>query len=71
MTRHVIEVLYADRCPLLVSAIDRVRRAIAGLQLELDIELRLVRVADLEASPLIRIDGRVLLEPDAVAAALA
>ncbi len=63
MTRHVVEILFADRCPRLLSAIDRVRGAITGLQLDLDIELRLVRVADLASSPMIRIDGRVLLEP--------
>lgn len=63
MTRHVVEVLFADRCPRLIPAIERVRGAITGLQLDLDIELRLVRVADLASSPMIRIDGRVLVEP--------
>lgn len=71
MNRHVVEVLFADRCPSLLSAIERVRRAVGDLQLELDIEIRLVRVADLPSSPVVRVNGRVLLEPDAVAAALA
>lgn len=71
MKRHVVEVLYADRCPFLVSAIARVRRAIGSLSMELDIELRLVRIAELAPSPIIRVDGRVLAEPEAIAAALA
>lgn len=64
MTRHVVEILFADRCPSLLSAIERVRRTVGELQLDLDIEIRLVRVADLEASPVIRVNGHVL-EADA------
>lgn len=70
MKRHVIEVLYADRCPRLVPAIARVRRVLGVLSLELDIELRLVRIADLVASPVVRVDGRVLPDPESIAGAL-
>lgn len=65
MQRHVIEVLYRERCPFLTLAVDRVRAVVSRLSLEVDVEIRLVRVdtmADAVArrfrgSPSVCVDG--------------
>lgn len=65
MQRHVIEVLYRERCPFVALAIERVRAAVGRLSVDIDIEVRLVRVdtmADAVArrfrgSPSVRVDG--------------
>jgi hypothetical protein len=65
MERHVIEVLYSERCRFVPLAIERVREAVAPKRAELDIEIRLIRIeTDDEAtrrefpgSPTVRVDG--------------
>ncbi len=65
MRRHVIEVLFRDRCPFVLLAIDRVRAVVGGLALDVEVELRLVKVdtldeavsRDLRGSPSVRVDG--------------
>jgi hypothetical protein len=65
MQRHVIEVLYRERCPFVALTIERVRAAVDRLSLEIDIEIRLVRVDTMadavtrrfRGSPTVRVDG--------------
>lgn len=65
MQRHVIEVLYRERCPFVALAIERVRAVLGQLSLNVDIEIRLVRVDTMEdavsrhfrGSPSVRVDG--------------
>lgn len=72
MQRHVIEVLYRERCPFVAVAIERVRAVICRLSRNVDIEIRLVQVDTMEAaiarsfrgSPTVRVDG-VDVEPRA------
>jgi hypothetical protein len=65
MRRHIIEVLYRVRCPFVALAIERVRAAVRRLSVDVDIEIRLVRVDTMtdavarrfRGSPSVRIDG--------------
>jgi hypothetical protein len=65
MQRHVVEVLYRERCPFVALAIERVRAVIGRLSLDIDIEIRLVRVDTMgdavtrgfRGSPSVRVDG--------------
>lgn len=65
MRPHVIEVLYRERCPFVALAIERVRDVLGQLSLDVDIEIRLVRVDTMEdavarrfhGSPSVRVDG--------------
>lgn len=65
MERHVVEVLYAERCRFVPLAIERVREAIAPKRAELDVEIRLIQVEtnddairrSFPGSPTVRVDG--------------
>jgi hypothetical protein len=65
MRRHVIEVLYRVQCPFVTLAIERVRAVVARLSLDLDFEIRLVRIDTMadavsrrfRGSPSVRVDG--------------
>jgi hypothetical protein len=64
--RHVIEILYTERCRFLSLAVERVREALAVRDDELDIEVRLILVGSFveavarrfRGSPTVRVDGR-------------
>jgi hypothetical protein len=64
--RHVIEILYTERCGFLSLAVERVRHALSLREDDLDVEVRLILVetfADAVArrfrgSPSVRIDER-------------
>jgi hypothetical protein len=65
MSRHVIEVLYGERCQLVPLTIARVRAALAAVPASEDVEIRLLRVETMDdavrlrchGSPTVRIDG--------------
>jgi hypothetical protein len=74
--RHVIEILYTERCRFLSLAVERVRHALALRNDDLDVEVRLILVGSFvdavarrfRGSPTVRIDGRdVETRPGAVA----
>ena len=74
--RHVIEILYTERCKFLPLAVERVRQALALRGTELDVEVRLVLVESFgeavarrfRGSPTVRIDDQdVETRPGAVA----
>ena len=74
--RHVIEILYTERCKYLPLAVARVREALAVRDAELDVEVRLILVSSFgeavarrfRGSPTVRIDERdVETRPGAVA----
>ena len=74
--RHVIEILYTERCSYLPLAVARVREALALRGAELDVEVRLILVSTFgeavarrfRGSPTVRIDERdVETRPGAVA----
>ena len=76
--RHVIEILYTERCKYLPLAVGRVREALArrGARAELDVEVRLILVGSFgeavarrfRGSPTVRIDEQdVETRPGAVA----
>lgn len=74
--RHVIEILYTERCKYLPLAVARVREALALRGAELDVEVRLILVSTFgeavarrfRGSPSVRIDERdVDTRPGAVA----
>jgi hypothetical protein len=78
MKRHVIEILYTERCKYLPLAVGRVREALAlrGARAELDVEVRLILVSSFgeavarrfRGSPTVRIDEQdVETRPGAVA----
>lgn len=64
MNKHVIEILYTDRCRFLALALQRVRE-IAARHVGLDVEVRLVLVGSFaeavtrkfRGSPTVRVDG--------------
>jgi hypothetical protein len=65
MRRHVIEVLYRVQCPFVALAVDRVRAVVGRLSVDLDVEIRLVRIDTMadavsrrfRGSPSVRVDG--------------
>jgi hypothetical protein len=74
--RHVIEILYTERCKFLHLAVERVRQALAARGAELDVEVRLLVVSSFgeavarrfRGSPTVRVDERdVETRPGAVA----
>lgn len=74
--RHVIEILYTERCKFLPLAVERVRQALALRGTELDVEVRLALVGSFgeavarrfRGSPTVRIDDKdVETRPGAVA----
>lgn len=74
--RHVIEILYTERCKFLPLAVERVRQALALRETELDVEVRLALVGSFgeavarrfRGSPTVRIDDEdVETRPGAVA----
>jgi hypothetical protein len=74
--RHVIEILYTERCKFLPLAVERVRQALALRGTELDVEVRLALVGSFgeavarrfRGSPTVRIDDQdVETRPGAVA----
>jgi len=74
--RHVIEILYTERCRYVSLAVARVREALALLGAELDVEIRLILVSSFgeavarrfRGSPTVRVDARdVETRPGAVA----
>jgi hypothetical protein len=74
--RHVIEILYTERCKFLPLAVERVRQALALRESELDVEVRLALVGSFgeavarrfRGSPTVRIDDQdVETRPGAVA----
>jgi hypothetical protein len=78
MKRHVIEILYTERCKYLPLAVGRVREALGmrGAGPELDVEVRLILVSSFgeavarrfRGSPTVRIDEQdVETRPGAVA----
>ena len=64
--RHVIEILYTERCRSLPLAVRRVRHALSLREDHLDVEIRLILVESLaeavsrgfRGSPTVRIDDR-------------
>ena len=74
--RHVIEILYTERCKFLPLAVARVRDALSLLGTELDVEVRLILVSTFgeavarrfRGSPTVRVDDHdVETRPGAVA----
>jgi|GEM_PF-1928878 len=74
--RHVIEILYTERCRFLPLAVERVRHALSLRDDSLDVEVRLILVETFvdavarrfRGSPTVRIDDRdVETRPGAVA----
>ena len=74
--RHVIEILYTERCKFLPLAVERVRQALALRGTELEVEVRLILVESFgeavarrfRGSPTVRInDEDVETRPGAVA----
>lgn len=74
--RHVIEILYTERCKYLPLAVARVRDALALRGVELDVEVRLILVGSFgeavarrfRGSPTVRIEDRdVETRPGAIA----
>jgi hypothetical protein len=74
--RHVVEILYTERCRYLELALERVRHALSQRSDDLDVEVRLVLVSSFteamarrfRGSPTVRIDDRdVETRPGAVA----
>ena len=74
--RHVIEILYTERCKYLPLAVARVREALTLRGAELDVEVRLIVVGTFDeavarrfrGSPTVRVDERdVETRPGAVA----
>jgi hypothetical protein len=74
--RHVIEILYTERCKFLPLAVERVRQALALRGAELDVEVRLLLVSSFgeavarrfRGSPTVRVDEQdVETRPGAVA----
>lgn len=74
--RHVIEILYTERCRFLTLAVERVRHALSLRSDELDVEVRLILVGSFaeavargfRGSPTVRIDDcDVETRPGAVA----
>lgn len=74
--RHVIEILYTERCRFLPLAVERVRHALSLRDDHLDVEVRLILVETFvdavarrfRGSPTVRIDDRdVETRPGAVA----
>lgn len=65
MSRHVIEILYTERCRFLRIAVERVRQAVFIRSAELDVEVRLILVESFpdavtrrfRGSPTVRVDG--------------
>lgn len=75
MKKHVIEILYTERCRFLSVALERVRDALSRRS-DLDVEVRLVLVSSFaeavtrrfRGSPTVRVDGEdVETRPGAVA----
>ena len=76
MTRHVIEILYTERCRFLTLAVERVRHALSERGTKVDVEVRLILVGSFgeavarrfRGSPTVRVDGQdVETRPGAVA----
>ena len=74
--RHVIKILYTERCKFLPLAVERVRQALALRGTELEVEVRLILVESFgeavarrfRGSPTVRIDDEdVETRPGAVA----
>jgi hypothetical protein len=66
MTKHVIEVLYTERCEYVQIAVERVRHALSRVGRNVELEVRLILVGTFgeavtrrfRGSPTIRVDGR-------------
>lgn len=76
MSRHVIEILYTERCRFLSVAVERVRYALFLHGAERDVEVRLILVETFpeavarrfRGSPTVRVDGEdVETRPGAIA----
>jgi hypothetical protein len=59
--RHIVEIVFAERCPSVRHALERVREALAPVRDTVDLELRVTRVDWVERGvPAVLVDGALV-----------